>query len=210
VLLAWGVLVGVVLTATVTDLLHRAYPQSIPAIPIHYASMVGALALLWFRVMTPREAYASIDWQVLLMLYGLLGLGMAMQNTGTAQWLAQGMVDVVEHLVSAEHLPLVMLWLVFLLTLLLTEVLSNNATAVMMIPICVTLAGELGVNARPFIIAVTVGASAAFALPMGYQTHMMVYGPGGYKFTDFLRVGIPLNLICWITSCILIPVIWPL
>lgn len=165
--------------------------------------------MLWLRVVTPREAYASIDWQVLLMLYGLLGLGMAMQNTGTAVWLARGMVGLAEHVVAPENMPVVMLWLVFLLTLCLTEVLSNNATAVMMIPIVVTLAGEIGVNSRPFIMAVTVAASAAFALPMGYQTHMMVYGPGGYRFTDFLRVGIPLNVICWITACLLIPLIWP-
>jgi di/tricarboxylate transporter len=161
------------------------------------------------KVMTPREAHASIDWQVLLMLYGLLGLGMAMQNTGTAEWLAKGLVNFAEHLVAPENLPIVLLWSVFLLTLLLTEVLSNNATAVMMIPIVVTLAGELDVSARPFIMAVTVAASTAFALPMGYQTHMMVYGPGGYRFVDFLKVGIPLNLICWIVSCLLIPVVWP-
>ena len=177
--------------------------------PIHYAAMVGALSLLWLRVMTPREAYASIDWQVLLMLYGLLGLGMAMQNTGTAEWLAQSLVRVAEHVVSPENLPTVMLWLIFLLTLMLTEVLSNNATAVMMIPIAVTLGIELDVNIRPFILGVTVASSCAFAMPMGYQTHMMIYGPGGYKFTDFLKVGIPLNLICWITSCLLIPRIWP-
>jgi di/tricarboxylate transporter len=208
VILAWSALVGVVLTATLTDYFHRINP-SVPAIPIHYAAMVGALALLWLRVMTPREAYASIDWQVLLMLYGLLGLGMAMQNTGTAVFLARSLVDLVGNLVTPQNMPIVMLWLVFLLTLLLTEVLSNNATAVMMIPIVVTLAGELDVNSRPFIMAVTVAASTAFALPMGYQTHMMVYGPGGYRFTDFLRVGIPLNLICWVTACSLIPLIWP-
>jgi di/tricarboxylate transporter len=207
VTLAWSALVGVVLTATITDLLHSSY-ASIPAIPIHYAAMVGALALLWLKVMSPREAYASIDWQVLLMLYGLLGLGMAMQNTGTAEWLARGLVDLTEHMIPHEHMPIVLLWLVFLLTLCLTEVLSNNATAVMMIPIVVTLAGELGVNSRPFIMAVTVGASCAFALPMGYQTHMMIYGPGGYRFSDFLRVGIPLNVICWVTACTLIPLIW--
>jgi di/tricarboxylate transporter len=206
--LAWGALVGVVLTATVTDLLHRSIP-AVPAIPIHYAAMVGALLLLWLRVMKPREAYAAIDWQVLLMLYGLLGLGMAMQKTGTAVWLARGLVDGASHLVSPDNLPLAMLWLTFLLTLCLTEVLSNNATAVMMIPIVVTLAGELGVNSRPFVMAVTVAASCAFALPMGYQTHMMVYGPGGYRFSDFLRVGIPLNLICWILACLMIPLIWP-
>jgi di/tricarboxylate transporter len=206
--LAAGSLIGVVLVATLSDVLGRVYPW-IPRIPIHYAAMVGALFLLWMKVMTPREAHASIDWQVLLMLYGLLGLGMAMQNTGTAEWLAKGLVNFAEHLVAPENLPIVMLWLVFLLTLLLTEVLSNNATAVMMIPIVVTLAGELDVSARPFIMAVTVAASTAFALPMGYQTHMMVYGPGGYRFADFLKVGIPLNLICWIVSCLLIPVVWP-
>jgi di/tricarboxylate transporter len=106
-------------------------------------------------------------------------------------------------------MPIVLLWLMFILTLMLTEMLSNNATAVMMIPIAVTLALELGVNTRPFILGVTIASSCAFAMPMGYQTHMMIYGPGGYRFTDFLRVGIPLNLICWITSCTLIPMIWP-
>jgi di/tricarboxylate transporter len=182
----------------------------VPAIPIHYAAMVGALALLWLKVMKPREAYASIDWQVLLMLYGLLGLGMAMQNTGTAVWLARSMVEFTENIVPGEYMAIVMLWLIFLLTLGLTEVLSNNATAVMMIPIGVSLALHLGVNPRPYIMAITVASSCAFAMPMGYQTHLMIYGPGGYRFSDFLRVGIPLNIICWITACSLIPMIWPL
>jgi len=208
VVLSWTALVGVVLVATLTDVLHRIYP-AIPAVPIHYAAMVGALALLWLKIVSPRQAYASIDWQVLLMLYGLLGLGMAMQNTGTATWLAHHIVDISRNFVSPENLPLVLLWLIFLLTLCLTEVLSNNATAVMMIPIVLKLAHSLEVDSRPFIMCVTVAASTAFALPMGYQTHMMVYGPGGYKFTDFLRVGIPLNLICWVISCLLIPWIWP-
>ncbi|MCP5543369.1 MAG: SLC13 family permease [Akkermansiaceae bacterium] len=208
VILAWSSLVGVVLTATITDFVHRLNP-GFPAVPIHYAAMVGALILLWLKVVSPREAYASIDWQVLLMLYGLLGLGMAMQNSGTAQWLAQNVVQTAGNLVHGSMMPPVMLWSVFLLTLILTEVLSNNATAVMMIPIGVTMAVELGVSPRPFIIAVTLAASCAFAMPMGYQTHMMIYGPGGYKFTDFLRTGIPMNLMCWTVSCTLIPMIWP-
>jgi di/tricarboxylate transporter len=206
--LAWAALIGVVATATLTDLFSRA-GFGIEPVPIHFAALVGALALLWLRVVTPREAYASIDWQVLLMLYGLLGLGMAMQSSGTALYLSRGLVETAEGFVSREYLPMVMLWLVFILTLCLTEVLSNNATAVMMIPIVVTLARELDVSTTPFVMAVAVSASCAFALPMGYQTHMMIYGPGGYKFRDFLRVGIPLNLICWVVSCLLIPVIWP-
>ncbi|WP_367873181.1 SLC13 family permease [Luteolibacter sp. Populi] len=211
---SWAVLIGVVLVATLTDVLGtgkngKGVISWLPIIPIHYAAMVGALALLWSKIVTPREAYASIDWQVLLMLYGLLGLGLAMQSTGTAKWLAEGMVHLAQGYVSPVWMPLVMLWLVYLLTLLLTEVLSNNATAVMMVPIVVTLSASLGVSHWPFVMAVTVAASTAFALPMGYQTHMMVYGPGGFKFTDFLRVGIPLNIICWIVACLLIPIIWP-
>lgn len=208
---SWSVLIGVVLMATLTDVLGGADGvfKWLPVIPIHYAAMVGALVLLWSKIVTPREAYSSIDWQVLLMLYGLLGLGLAMQSTGTAKWLAESMVGIANGFVSPEWLPLVLLWSIFLLTLLLTEVLSNNATAVMMVPIVVTLAHSLGVSHWPFVMAVTVAASTAFALPMGYQTHMMVYGPGGFKFSDFLRVGIPLNIICWVVSCLLIPLVWP-
>ncbi len=206
--ISWSVLIGLVAVTTITDLLHPVFPV-IPEIPIHYAALVGALALLWMKIVTPREAYASVDWQVLLMLYGLLGLGMAMQNTGTAQYLSAEILNVAKAVISPEHMPIVMLWMIFLLTLLLTEVLSNNATAVMMVPIVVTLAHGLQVDPRPFVMAVTVAASTAFALPMGYQTHMMVFGPGGYKFADFLKVGIPLNLICWVTACTLIPFIWP-
>ncbi len=208
IILSWATLFGVVLVATLTDLLHGVVSW-VPEIPIHYCALVGALVLLWLKVLTPREAYASIDWQVMLMLYGLLGLGMAMQNTGTAQWLADSIVRLAGDLIPAARLPLVLLWVIFLMTLLLTEVLSNNATAVMMVPIVVKLAHGLHVDPWPFIMAVTIAASTAFALPMGYQTHMMVYGPGGYKFRDFLRVGIPLNLICWIISCLLIPLVWP-
>ena len=211
VVISWTVLIGVVLVATMTDVLggkDGIFP-SIPVVPIHYSAMVGALVLLWLKIITPRDAYTSIDWQVLLMLYGLLGVGMAMKETGTAVWLAKNLVEISQQFVSPENLPIVLLWLVFLLTICLTEVLSNNATAVMLVPIVMTLAHQIGVSPRPFIMAVTVAASTAFALPMGYQTHMMVYGPGGYKFADFLKVGIPLNLICWVISCSLIPYIWP-
>ncbi len=204
---SWAVLVTVVLVVSLTDLLSRM-DLGIPSIPIHYAAMVGALALLWMKVISPREAYASIDWQVLLMLYGLLGLGMAMQNSGTAEWLAGHMVEGTRGLVSEEMLPYVMLWLLFLFTSMLTEVLSNNATAVMIVPIVVQIAAELGVDSRPFIMTITVAASCAFALPMGYQTHMMVYGPGGYRFSDYLRTGIPLNVIAWVTTCSIVPFVW--
>jgi di/tricarboxylate transporter len=205
--ISWAILIGVILVVSITDFLSRMN-LGIPDIPIHYASVVGALCLLWLKILTPREAYASIDWQVLLMLYGLLGLGMAMQNSGTALWLAERLVDMTRHHVSPELLPYVMLWVIYFFTLLLTEVLSNNATAVMLVPIVVGLANELGVDFRPFIITITIAASCAFALPMGYQTHMMVYGPGGYKFSDYLRIGIPLNILIWVLTSLLVPLIW--
>ncbi len=208
IILSWGVLVAVVLIVTITDILSRM-GLGVPSIPIHYAALVGVLALLWSGILTPREAYESVDWQVLLMLYGLLGLGMAIQNTGTAEWLAKTLVNAVEGFVSSGMMPYVMLWLVFVFTLCLTEVLSNNATAVMMVPIVVRLAGEIGADSRPFIMGITIAASCAFALPMGYQTHMMVYGPGGYRFSDYLRMGIPLNAICILIACPIIPLIWP-
>lgn len=208
VVMSWGVLVAVVLTVTLTDLFSRIHP-GIPSIPIHYAALVGALALLWSGILTPREAYESVDWQVLLMLYGLLGLGMAMQGTGTAEWLARGLVGIAETFVAPAMLPYVMLCVVVVFTLALTEILSNNATAVMMVPIVVRLAAELHVDSRPFIMGITVAASACFALPMGYQTHMMVYGPGGYRFADFIRIGVPLNVICLVIACTVIPLVWP-
>jgi di/tricarboxylate transporter len=207
-LLAGTALIGAVATATVSDILNSSFP-AVPKIPIHFAAVVGALLLLWTKTLTPRQAYQSIDWQVLFMLYGLLGLGMAMQTTGTAEFLANTLVNASVSWVPPDVLPYFLLWSVFLLTLLLTEVLSNNATAVMMIPIVVPLAIQIGVEPRPFIMAAVLASSLAFALPMGYQTHLMVYGPGGFRFSDFLRVGIPLNFICWITACLLIPLIWP-
>ncbi len=206
--LAISALVGTVATATLSDFLHARIP-GVPAVPIHFAAIVAALVLLWSRVLTPRAAYQAIDWQVLFMLYGLLGLGMAMQTTGTAAYLAKGLVALAAGFVSPEMLPYALLWGVFLLTLLLTEVLSNNATAVMMLPLVIPLAEQMDVATRPFAIGVILASSLAFALPMGYQTHLMVYGPGGFRFADFLRVGLPLNGICWVTACLLIPVLWP-
>ncbi len=207
IIFAWGTLILVVAVVSISDLLSRMI-EGVTSIPIHYAAMVGALALLWGKVLSPREAYESIDWQVLLMLYGLLGLGMAMQGTGTAEWLAGHLVGFTQGFVSAGLLPFVLLWIIFIFTSVLTEVLSNNATAVMLVPIVVQIATQLGVDSRPFIMCITIAASCAFALPMGYQTHMMVYGPGGYKFSDYIKIGVPLNVIACVTTCAVIPFVW--
>jgi di/tricarboxylate transporter len=172
------------------------------------ASLVGAVVVLWLRVISPRDAYAGVDWPIIFMLYGMLALGTAMDKTGTAKWLADVILAATRSVASPEILPYVALSVIILLTICLTEVLSNNATALMMVPIVVNLAASLDLNPKPFIIGICIAASTAFMLPMGYQTHMMVYGPGGYKFTDFLRIGLPMNIMSWILASAIIPLIW--
>lgn len=193
----WAILLAVVLSVTI-----------IPGVPMHIASLVGAVAILWLRIISMREAYAGVDWPIIFMLYGMLALGMAMDQTGTAKWLADGFVNAARAVSSPEILPYFALSAVILLTITLTEVLSNNATALMMVPIVVNLAKSLEVNPMPFIIGICIGASCAFMLPMGYQTHMMVYGPGGYKFSDFIRLGLPMNVITWVMASVIIPLVW--
>lgn len=195
--LTWGILLAVVLSVTL-----------LPNVPMHIACLVGAVVILWIRIISMREAYAGVDWSIIFTLYGMLALGIAMDQTGTAKWLADGFVHGARAVSSPELLPYVALSAVILLTLALTEVLSNNATALMMVPLVINLAKSLAISPMPFIIGVCIGASCAFMLPMGYQTHMMVYGPGGYKFSDFIRFGFPMNVITWILATLIIPLIW--
>lgn len=197
--LTWAILLGVVLSATIFS----------DIVPMHIASLIGAVIILWLRVISMRDAYSGVDWPIIFMLYGMLALGMAMDKTGTAKWLADGFVAGTKQLVSAQYLPYVALSVIILLTICLTEVLSNNATALMMVPIVINLAQSLELSPTPFIIGICIGASTAFMLPMGYQTHMMVYGPGGYRFTDFLKIGLPMNVASWILASVIIPFVWP-
>jgi di/tricarboxylate transporter len=144
------------------------------------------------------------------MIFGMLALGVAMQQTGAADWLARNVVAGVGHVVSGPSKPMVMLAALYVLTLLLTEILSNNAVAALMVPIAIGVAAEAGLDSRPFIIGVTIAASAAFATPIGYQTNTYIYGIGGYRFRDFVRIGVPLNLLCLLVALVVIPRVWPL
>jgi di/tricarboxylate transporter len=195
--LTWAILLAVVLSVTF-----------MPNVPMYMASLAGAVAILWIRIISMREAYSGVDWSIIFMLYGMLALGMAMDQTGTAAWLADSFVNLARAIATPSVLPYFALSAVILLTIVLTEVLSNNATALMMVPIVVNLAESLGISPMPFIIGICIGASCAFMMPMGYQTHMMVYGPGGYKFSDFVRIGLPLNIITWVMASIIIPLVW--
>ncbi|MBT8341222.1 MAG: SLC13/DASS family transporter, partial [Desulfatitalea sp.] len=170
--------------------------------------MVCALAALLLMVITGclplKEAYRALQSHVLLLIVGTIALGTAMDRTGASQFYARIFLDVLQ-----GWQPQWILGGFILLTSLSTQVLSNNATAVLLLPIAISTALGLGVNPKPFIMAVCFGASACFATPIGYQTNLLVYGPGGYRFSDYLRLGIPLNLLVIIGGTLLVPIFWP-
>jgi di/tricarboxylate transporter len=161
--------------------------------------------ILVTRCVDPDEAFGFVDGRLMAMIFAMLVVGEALDQSG-----AVGMiVGAVQPLMTGLS-PFAMILAVYLLGLILTEFLSNNAVAVIYTPIAIQLAQSLEVDPRPFVVAVMFSATLAFGTPVGYQTNMMVYGPGGYKFLDFTRIGIPLNLITWLLCSALIPLIWPL
>lgn len=172
--------------------------------PILVSSIVGCIALVVTRCLTLEEAYAAIDWKVVFLLAGVLPLGLAVEKSGAAQLLGQSILGL-----AGAFGPVVVLAVLYLLTAVLTEVMSNNATAVLMAPIAISTAATLGVDAKPLLMAVCFAASTSFATPVGYQTNTMVFHPGGYRYTDFMRVGIPLNVIFWALAVWFIPKFWP-
>jgi di/tricarboxylate transporter len=170
--------------------------------------MVCALTAVFLLVLTGclpfKEAYQALQANVLMLIAGTIALGMAMDKTGASRFYAQIFLSALQGLS-----PLWVLGGFILLTSLSTQILSNNATAVLLLPIAVATAQGLGVDPKPFIMGVVFGASACFATPIGYQTNLLVYGPGGYRFSDFLKLGIPLNLLVLVGATILIPLFWP-
>jgi di/tricarboxylate transporter len=174
-------------------------------LPITVSAILGCLAVVVTRCVRIEEAYEAIDWQVIFLLAGILPLGLALERSGAAAILSQQLVGSVGILG-----PVAVLAVFYLLAAVLTEFMSNNAAAVLLAPVAISSAVALGVDPRPLLVAVAFAASTSFATPVGYQTNAMVYGPGGYRFTDFTRVGVPLNLLFWGLSVWLIPLFWPL
>ncbi len=172
-------------------------------VPLLVAALIGAAGMIIGRCLTLEEAYQAIDWKVIMLLGGVIPLGLAIEQNGVALWMTDTFLQPL-----LDYGPVMVLAALYLTTALLTEALSNNATAVILAPIALSMAVSLGVDARPFLVAVTFAASTSFATPIGYQTNTMIYSPGGYRFSDFTKVGGPLNLIFLGLAVLLIPMIW--
>ena len=168
-------------------------------------SLLGVMLMILTRCIPLKAAYRSVDMSVMILIAGTIALGTAMEKTHAAELIAHQLISMVGFLG-----PTAVLSAFYLLTSFLTAVMSNNATAVLLIPIAISTATSLGVNPKPFILAVMFGASADFSTPIGYQTNTMVYGPGGYKFIDYVKVGTPLNILFWILATLFLPYFWPL
>lgn len=173
--------------------------------PILLLAVIAVALVLVTGCIDADEAFSFIDGQLLALIFGMLAVGAGLQNSGAIALIVEG----VSPGLAMVPAPVVVL-LLFLMTTTLTEIVSNNAVAVIMTPIAISLGAALGLDPRPLVVAVMIAASCAFATPIGYQTNTLVYGPGGYKFSDFMKVGIPLNLSVGLIASLVIPFIWPL
>jgi di/tricarboxylate transporter len=191
-LVAVAILLGVVVTA------------GFGVLDIMPAAMIGGAIMLFTRCVRLEEVYEDLDWMVVFLLAGAIPLGVAMDKTGAAAWLAQQAAET-----FGRFGPSAVISVFYLMTSVLTSIMSNNATAVVMTPIALGTAATLGINPYALLVAIMFGASADFSTPIGYQTNTLIYGPGGYRFSDYVRVGGLLNLLLFLTASLLIPRLWP-
>lgn len=186
----WSILLSMILLA------------SFEVLNILTAALLAVGAMLITKCVNANTARRSIELQVLIVIGASFGIGKALELTGAAGVISKSFLSIV------GDNPIFVLAGVYLLTMIMTEMITNNAAAIIMFPIAFATANQLGLNFMPFAIAITMAASASFSTPIGYQTNLMVYGPGGYKFNDYFKIGIPLNLMMWIISVIIIPQVW--
>lgn len=173
--------------------------------PILLLTLVAVALVLVAGAIDSDEAIGFVDGGLLVLIFSMLAVGAGLQASGAVELIAGAVAPLLTGLP-----PVLIVWSIFLLTSVLTELVSNNAVAVVVTPVAIGVADALGVDARPLVVAVMVAASASFSTPIGYQTNTLVYGPGGYAFKDFMKIGIPLNLSIGVISALLIPVFWPL
>jgi di/tricarboxylate transporter len=178
--------------------------ESVLSVSLFNAAILAAGLMVLTRCCSPEQARRSIDWPTLVAIGASFGIGKAMETSGAALAMANGM-----QLLVGKTNPWLMLAAIYLLTLIFTEVVTNNAAAVLAFPIARLAAANLGVDFLPFAVVIAIAASAGFATPLGYQTHLMVYGPGGYRFSDYLKIGIPLDLMCMVVAVVVTPMVFP-
>jgi di/tricarboxylate transporter len=174
-------------------------------VPTLVAATLAAIGMVVAGCISAGEARRSVEWQVLVTIAAAFGIGTAMQESGAAAAIASALVGLTD-----GYGPLAALAMTYLVAAILTELITNNAVAVLLFPVCLETAKLCDANPRSFLMALALAASASLLTPIGYQTNMLVYGPGGYRFTDFLRVGVWLSLTLWLVAVILIPIFWPL
>lgn len=174
-------------------------------LPIAALALIAATAVVALGCLDHQEAYRAIRWDILMLIFGMLALGLAMEKSGAASLLVGHLAEL-----TAGFGPIAVLAVLYLVTSFLTEIMSNNAAAILLTPIAIGLGTQLGIDPRPFVVAVMFAASASFATPIGYQTNTLVYSAGGYRFSDFLKIGVPLNLVMFAAAMIVIPMFWPL
>ena len=190
--LSWAILGGIVALAGLglTSMLN--------------AALLGSLLMILSGCCSVNQAEKNIDMMVIVTIAAAFALGMALEKTGVAAFLADNMIQL------GSGKPWLLLILCYLLVSILTELITNNASAVLVLPIVLKMTEQAGLNNEPFIFAIIMAASASFATPLGYQTNLMVYGPGGYRFSDFLRVGVPMNLLIGVVTITVLLIGWPL
>ena len=191
--IAFGAMAGIVVLA------------ALGMVPIFLAAVLAVAVVLVTRCIDAEEAFSFIDGRLLALIFAMLAIGAALEATGAVALIVDALAPWLEGL----H-PFFLIWAIYLITSVLTELVSNNAVAVVVTPVAIGLGTAVGVDPRPLVIAVMIAASASFATPIGYQTNMLVYGPGGYRFTDFMKIGIPLNLSLGLVVSLVIPLLWPL
>jgi di/tricarboxylate transporter len=185
-------------------LLAMVFAASLTSLGMLKSAMLASGAMLFTRCCTSGQARRSVEWKVILAVAAAFSLGGAVEKSGLATALAGTLTEM------AGGSPMLSLAAIYGGTLLLTELISHSAAVSLLFPIALGTAHNLGIDYMPFVAAVTVAGSLGFATPLGYQTHMMVYSPGGYRFTDFLRIGIPMDLLCWAIAMMTIPLVFPL
>ncbi|HET9789398.1 MAG TPA: SLC13 family permease, partial [Pyrinomonadaceae bacterium] len=193
------------LVITIVTLIAVVLVVSFGFLPIVTAATAGCAVLMLTGCLRPSEAYRAIDLSLVFILAGSLALGAALNKTGITTILADWLAGV-----SATTGPYLVLVAFFLLAVVVSELMSNSGTVALLGPITISVAAKMGINPMSLLAAITFGASAAFAMPIGYQTSLMIYGPGGYRFRDFILMGIPLDIILALLALVLIPYFWPL